>query len=96
MSAEELKQKLVKESGLVLSQHNPPLWSPKKNINTPSLWVAAANDAVITVKGAKKPAEFYGSDYLEIPNSAHNLMMENSHKDTANKLHQWLMSKTST
>jgi alpha-beta hydrolase superfamily lysophospholipase len=48
----------------VLSQHNPPLWRPKKSVKSPVLWVVAEKDAVISLNGARKSARFYGAGFL--------------------------------
>jgi len=93
ISPEELHAKLCEESYLVLSQHNPPAWRPKKNVATPMLWVAGEKDAVISLRGARRSAEFYGADFLAVPNAGHNLMMESGQAETAAKIEAWLSAK---
>lgn len=89
-SPDQLHAKLDAESALVLNQHNPPLWRPMKNPKTPMLWVAAENDAVVSLSGAKKSAAFYGADFLSVPNTGHNMMMERSFRETALGIDNWL------
>lgn len=91
----QLWEKLEPESGLVLMQHNPPLWSPLKNPKTPMLSIAGETDAVITLEGSKKSADFYGADFIEVKGGGHNLMMEKSYKETVRKLSDWLEGKVS-
>lgn len=89
-SVDELYEKLCDESGIVLMQHNPPFWCPKKSPETPMLWVAAEDDAVISLRGAESSAKFYRADFVSIKNSNHNLMMEHNYKETLNKVEHWL------
>lgn len=94
-SPEELFARLCKESAIVLNQHNPPMWKPKRDLTTPTLWLAAERDAVVSLPGAQKSAEFYGADFLLIGDAGHNLMMERSYKETAFKLDAWLCARDS-
>jgi pimeloyl-ACP methyl ester carboxylesterase len=57
------------------------------------LWVAGEKDAVISLKGARRSAEFYGADFLSIPNAGHDLMMESGQAETAAKIEVWLSAK---
>lgn len=91
---EELHKKLNKESAIVLNQHNPPFWTPKRDLKTPMLWLAAEKDAVVSLKGAQNSAKFYGADFVGIADSGHNLMMEKSHHVTALKIDAWLSERT--
>lgn len=93
ISPEDLHARLCEESYLVLSQHNPPLWRPKKSLKSPMLWVAAEKDAVISLNGARKSAQFYGADFLSIANAGHNLMMERNAAQTAAKIEAWLSAR---
>lgn len=90
---EELHAKLDPESALVLVQHHPPFWQPPKQIETPLLWLAAEKDAVIGRRHAKRSAEFFGTDYVEIKDAGHNLMMEHNFQQTAETIHQWLLAR---
>ena len=89
----ELHARLCEESGLVLSQHNPPLWRPKKSVVTPMLWVAGDRDAVITLEGARRSAAFYGADFHVVAEAGHNLMMEKSYVETAGVIDAWLTDR---
>ena len=92
-SPEDLHGNLCENSALVLSQHNPPLWRPKGDIETRMLWVAGEKDAVITLKGAHRSARFYGADFLSIPEAGHNLMMEWNNAQTLDGIENWLVQK---
>ena len=94
ISPEALHAKLCEESYLVLNQHNPPAWRPGRNVVTPMLWAAGEMDAVISLEGARRSAEFYGADFLGVPVAGHNLMMEASQADTLAKIEAWLSAKT--
>ncbi|EBA02572.1 hypothetical protein RB2150_10199 [Rhodobacterales bacterium HTCC2150] len=89
-SPEELHSKLCEESALVLNQHNPPFWRPLRNPKTPILWLGAERDAVISLRGAKNSADFYGAEFQLIEGAGHNLMMEKNCSDTALKVDGWL------
>lgn len=89
----ELHSKLCEESALVLNQHNPPFWRPKRSPATPMLWVSAEADAVVTEAGARKSAKFYGADYHPVPDDGHNLMMESHEADTAKAIADWLEAR---
>ena len=90
VDAAALHARLCRESALVLNQHNPPFWWPKRTPKTPLFWVAGEADAVITEKGARRAAAFYGADYHLVPDDGHNLMMEKHEADTARAIHDWL------
>lgn len=90
---EELHERLVSESALVLNQHNPPFWKPKKNIKTPMLWLAAEKDAVISLKGAEKSAKHYNADFHIVKDTAHNIMMEKTYKESAEYVEKWLTQR---
>lgn len=89
-SPEYLHSRLDQESALVLNQHNPPFWWPKKPLQSPMLWLAAENDAVVSLKGARRSAKFYGAEFYEIPGAGHNLMMERNYQETASQIDSWL------
>lgn len=93
ITPEALHAQLCEESYLVLSQHNPPLWSPKRGVKSPMLWVAGENDAVVSLAGARRSAAFYGADFLVAPGGGHNLMMEAANADTAAQIAAWLLAK---
>jgi pimeloyl-ACP methyl ester carboxylesterase len=93
ISPEDLHARLCDESYLVLSQHNPPQWSPKREVISPMLWVAGEKDAVVSLKGARKSAAYYGADLMIAPNAGHNLMMEANNVDTARRIEAWLSDR---
>lgn len=89
-SAEELHARLHEESALVLNQHNPPFWRPKKNIQSPLLWLAAEKDAVVSLRGAQRSANYYGAEFQMIEDAGHNVMLEKNYRDTALAIDSWL------
>jgi pimeloyl-ACP methyl ester carboxylesterase len=93
ISPEELYDKLGGESLIVGWQHNPPFWSPAKEVKTPMLWLAGENDAVISEKAERRSATYYGAEYHVIPEAGHNLMMEHNYQETARQIHDWLIKQ---
>ncbi len=90
VTPEELHDHLGPESALVTMQHNPPLWFPPDDVCTPMLWVTGEKDAVVSVPGATRSAEFYQADHVIVPEAGHNLMMEKSYRETARSIADWL------
>jgi pimeloyl-ACP methyl ester carboxylesterase len=90
VTPEELHRQLGPESILVTYQHNPPFWSPPIDVATPMLYLTGEKDAVITLQGATRSAEFYRAKHVVVRNSGHNLMMESSYRETAEKIQDWL------
>jgi alpha-beta hydrolase superfamily lysophospholipase len=84
---------LVGESALVLFQHNPPFWKPAENVKTPMLLLAGEKDAVLSVESLRKSAAHYKADFMVIPGAGHNLMMEKTYLQTADKIDTWLTEK---
>ncbi len=93
LSAEELHACLGPESALVLFQHNPPFWSPPRGTLPPSFWLAGEADTVVSVAGLRRSAHIFGGDFVSIPGAAHNLMMEANAPQTAERIHEWLLSQ---
>ncbi len=89
----DLHAKLGGESLLAPFHHNPPFWSPPQNVKTPLLWVAPEKDTVVSAAGQRRSAAYYGADYIEIADQAHNLMMERTQAQTARKIHDWLVER---
>ena len=87
---DELYDRLCEESAIVLNQHNPPFWRPKRDVRTPMLWLGAERDAVISPKGAQGSAAFYGADFQMIEKAGHNLMMEWNADTTLERINTWL------
>ncbi|KAB8145758.1 alpha/beta hydrolase [Chloroflexia bacterium SDU3-3] len=90
---EELHRQLSPESGIILYQHNPPFWSPPRQVHTPMLWCAGADDAVIPEPMERRSAAHYGAEYLRIPSAGHNLMMEHNALETAQSIQAWLAER---
>ncbi len=93
VSAAELHRQLKPESTLVLLQHNPPFWFPPEKIKSPSLWLAAENDALISEADARRSAAYYAGDYLFVPHAPHNIMMAQNYAQTAEKIRDWLVAQ---
>ncbi len=53
-------------------------------------WLAAKNDAVVSLKGARRSAKFYGAEFHEVAGAGHNLMMERNYQETASQIDIWL------
>lgn len=90
VTPEELHDRLGPESSLVVLQHNPPFWTPPDDVRTPLLWLTGEKDAVISVNGATRSAEFYQAGHLIVPEVGHNLMLEKSYRETARSIVDWL------
>jgi pimeloyl-ACP methyl ester carboxylesterase len=88
-----LHAKLNPESALILFQHNPPFWSPPTNVNTPLLWLAAEQDAVVSLDGQRASAAHYNADLHVVEQDGHNLMMDAHYPQTADAIHEWLVAK---
>ena len=93
LTPEELHARLGPESALVTIQHNPPMWKPKDTVQAPVLYLAGNLDAVLSNSASRKTAEHYGADFIIIEKTAHNLMMEHNYRETAEKIHAWLVVK---
>jgi pimeloyl-ACP methyl ester carboxylesterase len=93
VTPEEFHARLNSESALVVFQHNPPFWLPSESVQTPSLWLIGERDAVVTVKGTQASARHYKGECVVIPGAGHNLMMEPNYRQTAEKIHAWLVSQ---
>jgi pimeloyl-ACP methyl ester carboxylesterase len=90
LSAAALYEKLSSESALIVLQLNPLLWHPRPKPATPMLVLAGAIDALFTPADEKRLANFYGAEYKEFSYTAHNLMMEQSYRESAQYIHDWL------
>jgi pimeloyl-ACP methyl ester carboxylesterase len=92
-SPQALYARLGPESALVLYQHNPPFWSPPRNVGTPLLWLAGEKDAVIGETAERRSAAYYRADYVMVEQAGHNLMMEHNYCQTAEIIHDWLVQQ---
>lgn len=90
ITADELHTRLDSESALVILQHNPPMWHPLEENETPTLWLAGEDDAGVSVAGLRKSAQHYQGEFMIIPEAGHNLMMEHNYVETAQTIHKWL------
>jgi pimeloyl-ACP methyl ester carboxylesterase len=90
LSPDDLFASLGTESALVMMQHNPPFWHPAENVKTPMLLLAGEKDAIVPVEPLRKSAAHYNADFVVVPDSGHNLMMERSSKETAQQINAWL------
>ena len=93
VTPEELHARLDPESSLVLFQHNPPFWSPPSKVWIPSLWLAAEQDAVVSVAGLRRSARIFRGDFVLVPGAGHNLMLDYNYQETAKTIHDWLVSQ---
>jgi len=93
MSPTELHALMDDESLIVPLQLNPLVWRPRKDVKTPLLVMAAEKDGLFSVKEEQALAEFYGGDFRAVPDTAHNIMIERSYRESAQVLHDWLVSK---
>jgi pimeloyl-ACP methyl ester carboxylesterase len=92
-SPEELHANLGPESLWVLLQYSSLLWSPVARTATPLLWMAGGSDAVISEPEQRRSAAYYGAEYVIVEGAGHNLMMERSHRQTAEMIHNWLIEQ---
>lgn len=92
-SPEELQKRLNGESCWVLVQYNQLMWHPKKNPQTPLLWIVPEEDKAVRADAQARSARFYDADVIPVPEAAHNVMMEPNHRDTATKIHEWFVQQ---
>ena len=55
--------------------------------------MAGEQDAVVSLKGARKSAACYGADFMVAPKAGHNLMMEADNTGTARRIEAWLSAR---
>jgi pimeloyl-ACP methyl ester carboxylesterase len=91
---DEFHSNLSAESILPVYQHNPPFWKPPERVHTPILWVAARQDFTISTASARKSAQVFGADYIEV-DGGHDLFFEANQRETAEKINNWLDAKVS-
>lgn len=91
VTPEELHKQLGPESALVTLQHNPPVWHPKESVKAPMLYIAGEIDAVLSVGAARKTAAHYQADFIVAEKAAHNVMMEHNYRESAQRVHEWLV-----
>ncbi len=93
ISPQDLYRRLGSESALVLFQHNPPFWTPPRQVSIPILWMAAQRDRLISEAAQRRSAAYYGADYALVPGAGHNLMMETRHAEIAERIQRWLLQQ---
>ncbi|MGB1287652.1 MAG: alpha/beta hydrolase [Aggregatilineales bacterium] len=93
MSGEQIKRKLNSESLFVTLQLSHLTWHPRRNPDTPVLVMAAENDIIFNVREERQMAEFYGGDFHLVEDTAHNIMMEKTYRESAKVLHDWFITK---
>lgn len=91
---EELHKKVGPESMLVLLNHNPITWRPKRNPKTPFLWLIPGSDKAVHSYTQERSARFYNADVIHVDDAGHNLMMEHNHEALARNIHEWLIQKS--
>ncbi len=90
LSPEELAQKVGGESWWVLAQYNPILWQPPRKVKTPMLWLIPGKDRAVLPSTQRRSARFYDAHIIDVPEGAHNLMMEPNHAELAEQIEAWL------
>jgi pimeloyl-ACP methyl ester carboxylesterase len=62
-----------------------------KHTSIPLLWLAGAEDVLISEPESRRSAAHYQAEYVAVPGAGHNLMMEKSYCETAETIHNWLI-----
>ncbi|MBN2006258.1 MAG: alpha/beta hydrolase [Anaerolineae bacterium] len=93
VTPEELFAKLGTESMVVLFQHNPPFWYPPDHVQTPLLWIAGSADAGLPEPVERRSAEHYYADYFVVEGAGHDVMLEKTYRESAERIHRWLVSR---
>lgn len=94
LSPQELHARLGPESALPLLMYNPGFgWHPAEQPHSPVLIVAGGADRCIPPAYIQPAADHYGCDYVEIAGAGHDLMLEQSSRTTARRIHDWLARK---
>lgn len=93
VTPEWLHEQLGPESALVMMQHNPPHWYPPNKVATPILWIAAENDAVLSLDSQRRSAAHYQADFIVVEKAGHNIMHERCQAEVAQAIHDWLVQQ---
>lgn len=93
ITPETLHAQLGPESLLVLYQHNPPFWYPPSSVRTPLLWIAGGADALLPEPLQRRSAAYYHADYVVVPGAGHDIMLEDTYRETARAIHEWLVKQ---
>jgi pimeloyl-ACP methyl ester carboxylesterase len=90
---EQLQPRLGPESALVLYQHNPPFWYPPERVRTPLLWIVGEDDPLLVESAERRSAAHYGAEYIVAARARHNVMMEHNYRQSAERIHSWLVGR---
>lgn len=93
LTPEALHYRLGPEAALPLLQHNPPFWSPPKDMGSPVLWLGAEMDQATPERLQRRAASRYGADYYLVEQAGHDLMYDHNSQQTASSIHSWLTSR---
>lgn len=72
---------------LFLALHKP------RRVPIPTLFLAAGRDFVVDNKALEKTARAFGSDFILLPELAHDMMLDTHWEKACEKLHAWLQEK---
>jgi pimeloyl-ACP methyl ester carboxylesterase len=90
---EELHARVGPESAWVLLNHNLLTWHPKRDLQTPRLWLIPGADGAVPPMTQERSARFYQAEVIHVPGAGHNLMMEHDHEQLAHQIHDWLVGQ---
>jgi pimeloyl-ACP methyl ester carboxylesterase len=62
-------------------------------LKTPLLWLAAGADTLLPEPAERRSAAYYGADYVVVDGAGHNIMMEETYRETAVLIHDWLAER---
>ena len=60
-----------------------------EQVKSPLLWLGAEKDALIAPSAAERSAAFYQADYTLVKGAGHDLMLEQSYRESAEMVHDW-------
>jgi pimeloyl-ACP methyl ester carboxylesterase len=90
VTPEEFHTHLSAESALITYQHNPPFWSPPREVRARMLVLAAEADAVVTARGLRRTARVYNADFAQVERAPHTLMLAANWQASAELVGRWL------
>lgn len=93
MTAGDIHSLLVSESLLIPLFLNHLTWHPRQYPRTPMLVMAGETDAIFKVSEERHMAAFYGADFEIATNTAHNIMLEKTYRESVRVVHEWLDSQ---
>jgi len=83
---------LCSESFLAFAKLLVPAVKINYHRSTPMLVLAAENDTLFSVNELKRTAQKYQADFQVVPNTAHDMMLDNRYPETVNAILNWLKS----